>query len=121
MTCNTCDNPHDLKGVIKDILQCLCAQSGDAYDTIHFSEVDTKVGNGTWRCLLIRIHTDDLAHNNLLSILLLQPDNFAAAVRSETTCNDASTWFEPPLDRRTSPNRWRCRFKSAHAPKSIPS
>jgi len=97
MTCNPCDKPHDLKGVIKDIMQCVCTQPDDAYDTLHFSEVDTEGGNNTWRCLFIRFSTDYPAHSSLRNILLLQPDNFTATLRSDSTGNDASLWFEPPF------------------------
>jgi hypothetical protein len=97
MTCNPCDKPHDLKGVIKDILRCVCANPDEDYDTLHFTEVDTEGGNNTWRCILIRFTIGNPAHTRLRNTLLQHPDTLTSSGRPDIITYDDAPWFEPPF------------------------
>ena len=97
MPCNPCDKPQDLKGVIKDTLRCVSENPDENYETLHFTEVDTEVGNKTRRCLLIRFTIDNSVHTRLRNTLLQQPDTFTSSGRPDIISNDDAPWLEPPL------------------------
>jgi len=97
MTCSPCIRVHDIKEIIKDILQCVSDNPNATYDLLEFSEVN--LAGGDWRRNpLIRLCIYSAVHARLHGVLLRQPDTFTYAARFDTDDSDIIPWFEPPYN-----------------------
>ena len=79
VTCNPSAGVADLKTICKDILKAVGPNSTNSHAALSFTEVDTEVGNSTWRHLLIRFDINNISHHRLRNVLLHQVDNFLSA------------------------------------------